>query len=85
MCGCVDMYIGVCGTMDMSLPHPFNLACPQVDNLGYNIIFSSMLIWLGRSFTISVLFGVSSFGFIYFTISFLGMLLNLYINTIKCL
>jgi len=36
--------VGVCGTMDMSLCHPLNLACPQADSLGYNTTFSSMLV-----------------------------------------
>jgi len=60
--------VGVCGTMDMSLCHPLNLACPQADSLGYNTTFSSMLVWLGRSFTISVFCfsDVTNFTFIYY-------------------
>jgi len=33
----------MCGSMDMYIPPPLNLACPQGDKFGYNEMFSCKL------------------------------------------
>jgi len=45
VCVGVDIFLELRGAMDMSLPRPLILACPQVDSVGYNIFLYVNLIW----------------------------------------